>query len=348
VCESITRAEIFERLIEDGGAGIEILDLQDPLHSKHAPPRRAPALGTGILRLGFHRHGSHPEIDLGGFDILLTTAADPPAPWVFVPRERLDLTVSHLAQTVSHQPTAAAVLGQVLRLGEMGAFEQALMLESLAFSMLLASAGFNTWRAATPSILSKQSSADVPRVAVDWDGEHWHIRLSRPEARNAVDALMRDALVDALQSVADDPGRAPVILSGDGPIFCAGGDLNEFGRAHDVGIAHLIRTTRAPAALIHRIRDRVTVNMHGAGIGAGIEMPAAAGRIVATRDTLFRLPEVGMGLIPGAGGTVSLPRRIGRHRACFMALSAYDIDAPTALSWGLIDALSASSDPGSA
>jgi enoyl-CoA hydratase/carnithine racemase len=73
-------------------------------------------------------------------------------------------------------------------------------------------------------------------------------------------------------------------------------------------------------------------------VGAGIEVPAAAARVVARAGTVFRLPEVSMGLIPGAGGTATVPRRIGRHRACYMALSGATIDLDTALAWGLVDA----------
>jgi enoyl-CoA hydratase/carnithine racemase len=74
-------------------------------------------------------------------------------------------------------------------------------------------------------------------------------------------------------------------------------------------------------------------------VGAGIELPAFVGRIVAAPGTAFRLPEIGMGLIPGAGGTVSIPRRIGRWRTLWLALTGDALDVPTALSWGLIDAI---------
>jgi enoyl-CoA hydratase/carnithine racemase len=60
--------------------------------------------------------------------------------------------------------------------------------------------------------------------------------------------------------------------------------------------------------------------------------------VTATAGTFFRLPEVAMGLIPGAGGTASIPRRIGRHRTCYLAISGVDIDLRTALAWGLVDA----------
>jgi enoyl-CoA hydratase/carnithine racemase len=83
----------------------------------------------------------------------------------------------------------------------------------------------------------------------------------------------------------------------------------------------------------------VEVRLHGACVGAGIELPAYAHRVVAAPDTRILLPEVAMGLIPGAGGTVSIPRRIGRWRTLFLALSGDAVDAATALSWGLVDAI---------
>ena len=81
----------------------------------------------------------------------------------------------------------------------------------------------------------------------------------------------------------------------------------------------------------------MTAHLHGASIGAGIEISAFAGRVVADPETMISLPEVRMGLIPGAGGTVSLPRRIGRHRTAFLALTGAPLDAETARAWGLVD-----------
>jgi enoyl-CoA hydratase/carnithine racemase len=136
----------------------------------------------------------------------------------------------------------------------------------------------------------------------------------------------------------EHPDAPSVVLTGAGPSFSAGGDLDEFGQAEDVGVAHLVRTLRSPAALTHQLGDRVTARLHGACVGAGIEVPAAAGRVTAAAGSFFRLPEVSMGLIPGAGGTASIPRRIGRHRAAWMAISGADVDLATALAWGLVDA----------
>ena len=101
--------------------------------------------------------------------------------------------------------------------------------------------------------------------------------------------------------------------------------------------AHLVRVAASVAALLDRVADRVTATVHGACIGAGIELPAYAGRLVARPDATFALPEVAMGLVPGAGGTVSIPRRIGRHRTAWLAITGRRIDAATALAWGLVD-----------
>jgi len=247
----------------------------------------------------------------------------------------LDARVTLLRAAVDRQPIAAAVAAQILRATLALDFEQALVMESLAYSMLLASEGFKTWRSATPS-RNRGDLADA-RVIMEQCAGTLCVRLTRPAARNAVDARMRDALVDAFEGALADPNGGPVVLSGEGLAFSAGGDLDEFGQADDPGRAHSIRVMQSPTRLARKLGVRLTVRLHGACIGAGIEMPAAAGRILAAPGTVFRLPEVSMGLIPGAGGTASIPRRIGRQRACYMAIAGQDVDVATALAWGLVD-----------
>ena len=165
------------------------------------------------------------------------------------------------------------------------------------------------------------------------------LHLTHPERLNAFDARMRDELVEALRAVADDPSITAFTLRGDGAAFSAGGDLAEFGSSPDPATAHAIRCLRSPAALVHRLRAFATAVLHGACIGAGIEVPAAAGRVIAHPETWFRLPEVGMGLIPGAGGTATIPRRIGRHRTLYWALMDRRLEVATARAWGLVDGI---------
>jgi enoyl-CoA hydratase/carnithine racemase len=209
-----------------------------------------------------------------------------------------------------------------------------LVAESQAYSMLLAGPEFLAWRERTPRrVVADQ---DGEPVLLSREGAVLRIALNRPRRHNAFSHDVRDGLVAALDVALADPS-ARVELTGRGPSFCSGGDLDEFGTAPDVVTAHLIRLHRSPGAAVHACADRVRAVVHGACIGAGIEIPAFAGCLLARSDAYFRLPELRMGLIPGAGGTVSVTRRIGRWRTAYLALSGQPIDVPTALRWGLVD-----------
>ena len=101
--------------------------------------------------------------------------------------------------------------------------------------------------------------------------------------------------------------------------------------------AHLVRLQRNAGRALAEVADRTTVHIHGSTVGSGIELAAFAHRVVARSDTRIALPEVRLGLVPGAGGTVSLPRRIGRHATMLLAVGLRSVDARTALAWGLVD-----------
>jgi enoyl-CoA hydratase/carnithine racemase len=179
--------------------------------------------------------------------------------------------------------------------------------------------------------------ADAVRWTVSRD--RLDVVLARPEVHNAYDSAMRDGLIEALTIAATNADIAEIHLSGEGKSFCSGGDLDEFGTRPDPATAHLVRLARSGARLMDLLSGRITAHLHGACMGSGIELPAFAGRVLAAADTRIALPEIQLGLIPGAGGTVSLPRRIGRHRTALLGLSGTVIDAPTALEWGLVDGL---------
>lgn len=320
-------AALIADLMALNGAGVEAVELD-------RTPAPA-AAGPGVVRIGVHRSGPRPEAGLEAFDVLLSADPAAPRPWVGLRPDDLDRALADLSARIETQPAAAAICAQVLRLTLALRFDQALLLESMAYSTLLASEGFRAWRTANPP--RRRAPEPAARVAVAVGDDGVAIRLTRPAARNAFDAAMRDELCEALAFALDHPDAPAVRLSGEGPCFSAGGDLDEFGRAGDPAQAHLIRTLRSPARLANALGPRLTARLHGACVGAGIEVPAAAGRVTARPGGWFRLPEVGMGVIPGAGGTVTLPRRIGRHRTAYMALSGADIDLDTALAWGLVD-----------
>jgi hypothetical protein len=295
------------------------------------------AAADGVVRLGVHRGGPMPTSDLDWFDLLLSADAAASTPWVGFAPERLQPAVVRIQEVIARQPVAAAVAVELLRVSLSVSFDQALTLESMGYSMLLASDGFQRWRQTTPRRSRPEETTE--RVVLSQELGALQIRLSRPGSRNAVDAAMRDGWVDALEFARDDPEQRPVILDGVGASFSAGGDLDEFGTARDPGIAHAIRVLQSPARLMRSLGTRLRVNLHGACIGAGIEAAAAAAHVVGRRGAYFRLPEVSMGLIPGAGGTATIPRRVGRHRACYMTLSGVDVDMDTALRWGLADSV---------
>jgi hypothetical protein len=322
-------ARLIAELTALGGAGFFIGDLD-------AVAEAPPSTGSTV-RIGVCCARTQPTDGLDAYDILLSADPNAPRPWVGLPPKRLDAALEALGDQITAQPAASAIAAQVLRVSPQVSFDDALTMESVAYSMLLASNGFKTWRAANPA--RRREEAGAPRVLVEADDNLIRLQLNRPGRRNAFDAAMRDALCEALEFAAEHPDRPAVELSGVGPAFSAGGDLDEFGSAGDVGQAHLVRTLRSPARLLYALRDQATARLHGACVGAGIEVPAAAGRVIAKAGAFFRLPEVSMGLIPGAGGTATLPRRIGRQRAAYMTISGSDIDTPTALAWGLIDAV---------
>jgi enoyl-CoA hydratase/carnithine racemase len=246
-----------------------------------------------------------------------------------------------LQAAVAGAPGAAIALGHLLRQTEQLDTRSALAAEAAVYSMLLSGPEFHRWLRRRglrrPDAAARPAQRPGPPVvSVQREGDMLHVMLQRQHRRNALNAEVREALAEALSVAVADPALT-VELSGAGPDFCSGGDLDEFGTATDLVAAYLVRLARHPGWLMHLLRDRARVAVHGACIGAGIEIPAFAARIVAARGSYFGLPEVGMGLVPGAGGTVSISRRVGRWRTAWMALTGARVDAVTALGWGLID-----------
>jgi enoyl-CoA hydratase/carnithine racemase len=242
--------------------------------------------------------------------------------------------LAELRTRFARTPLAALTYTWLLRQSAGLPVAAALSAESAAYSTLLAGPEFAAWLADRGAPRPPDDRSD--RVATSLAGDVLSVRLTRPARRNAVDAAMRDAMLTALAPAEWDPALQ-VDISGSGPSFSAGGDLDEFGSAVDPASAHVLRLSASVAEVLHRLRDRVTVRVHGTCLGAGFELPTFAGRVVAAPDTVLGLPELAMGLIPGAGGTVGIVRRAGRWRAAWLGLTGTRIDASTARQWGLVD-----------
>ncbi len=257
-------------------------------------------------------------------------------PWVAV--ADIDGELDRIADRVRSFPFAAVTLVQVLRAGPSADIARDLLVESLAYSTLQAGPEHSSWLSNRG--LTHHTGLDEGQpVLLHRQGSVLTVTLERPRVKNAYSAAMRDRLHEALHLAMADPTVEDIQLFGSGTDFCSGGDLEEFGTGPGPCVCHMVRSMCSPALDMASVSARVTVHLHGACVGAGIELPALAGRVFATADTRIRLPEITMGLIPGAGGTASLPRRIGRHRTAWLALTGDWLSAPTALSWGLIDAV---------
>jgi hypothetical protein len=268
-------------------------------------------------------------------DVALTSLSDPPAPWVGV--EDLADAVAGLEARVADHPLAAAILAGLLRTSPGRTTDSGLLVESLAYSALQAGPDFAAWCRSRPPVTVAREIG--PAVLLCRRDDDLSITLNRPERHNAYGRSMRDGLCEALAVAMADPD-CRVTLDGSGPSFCSGGDLTEFATLPDPASAHLIRIARSPARLIAALSGRMEVRLHGYCAGSGVELPAFAGEVHADPGTVIWLPELAMGLIPGAGGTVSLPARIGRARTAWMVLTGARIDARTALNWGLVDTIS--------
>lgn len=251
----------------------------------------------------------------------------------------IDATLAELAARVAQWPQAAAVCDDVLRaLDPAGSTFTGLITESLAYSTLQSGGEFARW-------LAGRGPATVPAidepVVAQRDNDRLTIRFNRAQRHNAFSTDARAALLEALDVARLDPSVTEVVLAGNGPSFCSGGDLAEFGTFADPASAHLARTRHSPALALDEITGRLgracRAEIHGQVQGSGLEMAAFCGWVVCDPDAVLGLPELALGLIPGAGGTVSITRRIGRWRTAYLVLSGRSLDAETALRWGLVD-----------
>jgi enoyl-CoA hydratase len=238
------------------------------------------------------------------------------------------------------RPISAMTLIQTLRLVVKLDSQMALTVESLAYGALQQGPEFVAWQRARgrpdPASVVEEGG---PPVVIARDGDRLSIILNRPESRNEMSTAMRDGLWEALLLVAADRELTRVDVRGAGDSFSTGGALAEFGLVPSGAEGHRLRSLRMPARLLAEHGGRFVFHLHGACIGAGIELAAFGREVRARSRSFFQLPELSMGLIPGSGGCVSITRRIGRQRAGWLMLSGRRIGPQTALAWGLIDAI---------
>lgn len=161
--------------------------------------------------------------------------------------------------------------------------------------------------------------------------------LNRPDARNALDRALLNALDRALARAEEEPGIRVLLLRGAGDrAFCAGADLGELAGLDAHGAREHLRVGQAVLRRLERARVPSIAAVHGYALGGGFELALACSFIVASQDAQFGLPEAGLGLLPGYGGTQRLVAAIGRGPALRVMLTGQRLSAADAERLGLL------------
>jgi enoyl-CoA hydratase len=165
-----------------------------------------------------------------------------------------------------------------------------------------------------------------------------YVTLNRPHALNAYNIKMRDELYTVLGAIKDDPEvRVGIFHGAGGRAFCAGADLSEFLTAPTPIVARQARWERDVWGLFLSITKPLIAALHGYVLGSGVELALCCDIRLASEDAQFGLPEPGLGLIPAAGGSQTLPRVIGGAKALEILLSGRWLGAEEARNLKLVN-----------
>jgi enoyl-CoA hydratase len=164
------------------------------------------------------------------------------------------------------------------------------------------------------------------------------VTVNRPDKLNALNAATIDELGDAFRALASDDGVRGAILTGAGPkAFVAGADIAELAQMGPLSGVRVSRAGQQVFRTIERLQKPVVAAINGFALGGGLELALACHLRIASSNAKFGLPEVKLGIIPGYGGTIRLPRIIGRGRALELILTGDMIDAAEAHRIGLVN-----------
>ena len=173
-------------------------------------------------------------------------------------------------------------------------------------------------------------------VDVESEGGVTRIFLNRPEKVNALHSPALDSLLQGLHRIKADPELRVLVLGGRGKAFCGGADVQELSALNASNAGAFVQKIHAVCDAIRKLPVPVVARLHGAVIGAGLEIAAACDLRIAAEGTRFSMPEVRLG-IPSVVEAALLPRLMGSGRAAWLALTGEAIDARRALEWGLIE-----------
>ena len=166
------------------------------------------------------------------------------------------------------------------------------------------------------------------------DGDVGVLTVNSPPV-NALSADVRDGLAKGIATATADPAVKAIVLICGGRTFIAGADISEFGKPPRGASLHQVQIDMENAT------KPIVAAIHGTALGGGLEVALACHYRVAVPSAKLGLPEVKLGLLPGAGGTQRLPRLVGPEQALKMVTSGTPISAKAALGFGLIDEMAA-------
>lgn len=156
------------------------------------------------------------------------------------------------------------------------------------------------------------------------------VTLNRPDARNALSKALLAELRDAMCALDDDPAIGEIILTGGDKHFSAGADIKEM-KAKTFAEAYLEDFVTRDTAFMGRIRTPVIAAIAGPALGGGCEFALMCDIIIADETAIFGQPEVGVGTLPGGGGTQRLARLVGKHVAMELCLTGRTFSAREAM-----------------
>jgi enoyl-CoA hydratase len=160
--------------------------------------------------------------------------------------------------------------------------------------------------------------------------------LDRPEKANALNSAALEALASRFEKLAGDENLRLVVLAGRGKTFCGGADVEELRSLDSSSAGPFIEKIHRVCKAIRALPVPVIAQLHGAVIGAGLEIAASCDLRVAAEGTKFVMPEVRLA-IPSVVEAALLPRLMGSGRAAWLVLTGEPIDAQKALEWGLVE-----------
>ena len=172
-------------------------------------------------------------------------------------------------------------------------------------------------------------------ILTETHGQVGLITINRPQAMNALNNQLMRGLMDALEAFDENDGIGAMVIAGNEKAFAAGADIKEMA---DRTIEQMMdRDHVAVFGRIRTIRKPVIAAVSGWALGAGCEIALSCDMIVASESAKFGLPEVTIGVIPGAGGTQRLTRAVGKAIAMEMILNNRTLSAQEALQFGLLN-----------